>query len=176
MTDAHVSKLSSPEMLIPVMTKALGASAAKVPAGVLSFVSELGFSLIDVKVYEADAWSNTLNPYLLSYVEADVATALVEQVRVRYCLASCFLACLAFAVVALYGVFPSHRLSVACSSFVFHRRSSTFLVDFFSVFPFSFFASLFGVPLFIHSFFSCFLFPSCPTLHNTRCSLRSSRT
>lgn len=117
MTDAHVSKLSSPEMLIPVMTQALGASAAKVPASVLSFVSELGFSLIDVKVYEADAWANTLNPYLLSYVEAGVASALVDQVRVR--LICGFYSgglCLCF---YLYGFPLSHFLTVALLFFVF---------------------------------------------------------
>ena len=79
-TSAHVSKLSNAESLAPVFTTALAGNATKVPAGVLSFVCELAFSLVDVKVYEADAWANTLSPYLVPYVGTDVAAAVVDAV------------------------------------------------------------------------------------------------
>jgi elongation factor 3 len=80
-TNTHVAKLSTVEALSPIAKAALGESASKVPAHVLDFVCGVALSLVDIKIFDAEAWSNTVTPFLASFAEPEI----IAQVPVKVC-------------------------------------------------------------------------------------------
>lgn len=81
MTKAHVSKLDSIEALTPVIKSALGtADSAAVPAHVMTFVSNLCLSLMEIKMLEEEAWVNTLMPYLAPFTSEEAVPAVAKTV------------------------------------------------------------------------------------------------
>eukprot|EP01137_Pigoraptor_chileana_P035058 Opistho-2@28520 len=76
----HVNKLASSAAILPIVKAGLGAHAGDVPEHIQAFVSDLAFTLLDIKVFEPEAWTNTLVPYLHPFVDGHVATQVVDKV------------------------------------------------------------------------------------------------
>lgn len=81
MSKAHVVKLGTAEALIPVVNAALTAANAKAPAHVVDFVARVCLSLVEVHVFEEEAWVNTIRPYLIPFASEEAVAAVTKKVR-----------------------------------------------------------------------------------------------
>lgn len=109
-TNSHVAKLSSAEALAPIAKSALGESAGKLPAHVLDFVCGLALALVDIKMFEAEAWTNTITPFVAPYAEADAAADVPKQVRLLRLGKQCDTGLFVYRIFCLAPCMPRHVL------------------------------------------------------------------